>query len=69
MTFAVCRVAEATARQLGRTLLVLDTVTGSAAARVYERAGWVRVGDIPRYALFPDRSECSTTYYYRDLRS
>jgi GNAT superfamily N-acetyltransferase len=61
--------AEAAARELGRTLLVLDTVTGSAAARVYERAGWVRAGDIPRYALFPDGRECSTTVYYRDLGS
>ena len=60
--------AEAAARDLGRTLLVLDTVTGSDAARVYERAGWVRVGDVPRYALWPDRRECSTTYYYRDLQ-
>lgn len=60
--------AEAAARAMGRTLLVLDTVTGSDAARLYERAGWVRVGDIPRYALWPDRRECATTYYYRDLR-
>jgi len=60
--------AEAAARDLGRTLLVLDTVTGSDAARVYERAGWRRVGDIPRYALWPDGRECATTYYYRDLR-
>jgi GNAT superfamily N-acetyltransferase len=66
---ALLDAAEATARELGRTLLVLDTVTGSEAARVYERAGWVRVGDIPRYALFPDRRECSTTYYYRDLQA
>src|ERR1051325_6486450 len=29
--------AEATARECGKTLLVLDTVTGSTAARLYER--------------------------------
>ncbi|MBL8759031.1 MAG: GNAT family N-acetyltransferase [Phycisphaerae bacterium] len=65
---ALMRAAEDLARTCGRTLLVLDTVTNSDASRVYERAGWVRVGDIPRYALMPDGAPCSTTYYYRDLR-
>jgi GNAT superfamily N-acetyltransferase len=65
---ALLQAAEREAKRLGRTLLVLDTVTGSPASRLYERAGWVRVGDIPRYALFPDGRECATTYYYRDLR-
>jgi hypothetical protein len=49
--------------------LVLDTVTGGDAQRIYERLGWVRVGDIPRYALLPMGEPCSTTYYYRDLRA
>lgn len=57
------------ALQHKRTLLVLDTVTGSPAAGMYEQLGWLRSGDIPRYALFPDGSECSTTYYYIDLAS
>jgi hypothetical protein len=29
--------------------------------------GWVRVGDIPNYALMPDGTPCGTTFYYRDL--
>jgi len=61
------RAAEETARECGRTLLVLDAVTGGAAARLYERVGWVRVGDIPGYALMPRGGLCSTTVYYRDL--
>jgi GNAT superfamily N-acetyltransferase len=61
--------AEATARQCGKTLLVLDAVTGGDAARLYERMGWVRVGDIPGYALFPQGGLCSTTVYYRKLTS
>ncbi|HEU4428231.1 MAG TPA: GNAT family N-acetyltransferase [Myxococcota bacterium] len=61
------RAAEATARACGRTLLVLDAVTGGDGARLYERLGWVRVGDIPAYALMPRGGLCSTTYYYRDL--
>jgi GNAT superfamily N-acetyltransferase len=64
---ALMRAAEATARECGRTLLVLDAVTGGDAARLYERLGWVRVGDIPRYALMPGGEPCSTTVYYRDL--
>jgi GNAT superfamily N-acetyltransferase len=64
---ALMRAAETTARECGRTLLVLDAVTGGDAARMYERLGWVRVGDIPGYALMPEGGLCSTTYYYRDL--
>jgi len=64
---ALLRAAEATARESGRTLLVLDTVTGADGARLYERLGWVRVGEIPDYALFPRGGFCSTTLYYRRL--
>jgi GNAT superfamily N-acetyltransferase len=64
---ALLRAAEETARESGKTLLVLDTATGGEAARLYERLGWVRVGDIPDYALLPTCGLCSTTVYYRDL--
>jgi len=64
---ALMRAAENTAREAGRTLLVLDAVTGGDAARLYERLGWVRVGDIPGYALFPRGGLCSTTVFYRQL--
>ncbi|HSP99263.1 MAG TPA: GNAT family N-acetyltransferase [Candidatus Dormibacteraeota bacterium] len=62
---ALMRAAEDTARACGRTLLVLDAVTGGDAARLYERLGWARVGDIPGYALWPRGGLCSTTVYYR----
>ena len=65
---ALMRAAEDTARACAKTLLVLDTVTGGDAERLYPRLGWVRVGEIPRYALFPDGGFCSTTVFYRDLR-
>jgi GNAT superfamily N-acetyltransferase len=64
---ALMRSAEAAAKARGRDLLVLDTVTQSDAARLYERLGWVRVGDIPRYALWPRGGDVGTTFYYRDL--
>ena len=61
------RSAEQASRARGRTLMVLDTVTGSDAARLYERLGWVRAGDIPGFALDPTGALCSATYYYRQL--
>jgi GNAT superfamily N-acetyltransferase len=64
---ALVQAAEATARECGKSLLVLDAVTGGDAARLYERLGWQRVGDIPRYALMPRGGFCSTTVYYRNL--
>lgn len=64
---ALMRAAEAEALARGRTLLVLDAVTGGDGARLYERLGWTRVGDIPNFALMPAGGLCSTTYYYRDL--
>jgi ribosomal protein S18 acetylase RimI-like enzyme len=57
--------AEAEARTGGRTLLVLDTVTGDAAERLYTRLGWTRVGVIPGYALYPDGRPCDTTVFWK----
>lgn len=64
---ALMRAAEAAATASGKTLLVLDTVTGGDAERLYERLGWRRVGTIPDYALFPDGGFCATTVFYRTL--
>lgn len=59
--------AEAAARDMGRTVLVLDTVTGGDAERLYGRNGWVAVGSIPDYALMPDGALCATTVFYKSL--
>ena len=64
---ALMRAAEAVAIECGKSLLVLDTVTGGDAERLYARLGWQRVGEIPGYALFPDAGLCSTTIFYRGL--
>lgn len=58
--------AEQTARECGKTLLVLDTASGDAE-RLYARLGWQRCGVIPGYALFPNGEPCDTTYFYRLL--
>jgi len=64
---ALMQAAERTARECGKTLLVLDTATGGDADRLYLRLGWVRVGDIPGYALLPRGGFCGTTIFYRTL--
>lgn len=64
---ALVRAAETAARENGRTLLVLDTVTGGDAERLYTRLGWRRCGVIPGYALWPQGGLCSTTVFYREL--
>ncbi len=57
--------AEGVARECGKSLLVLDTVTGGDAERLYSRLGWERVGVIPDYALWPQGGLCATTVFYR----
>jgi ribosomal protein S18 acetylase RimI-like enzyme len=64
---ALLRAAENAAREAGKTLLVLDTVTGSDAERLYERLGWQRVGIIPNYALWPQGGYCDTTVFYKQI--
>jgi len=64
---ALMHAAERTAREYGKTLLVLDTATGGEADRMYQRLGWVRVGEIPKYALLPRGGFCGTTVFYKTL--
>ena len=61
------RAAEEAALEAGKTLLVLDTVTGGDAERLYEGLGWARVGVVPDYALWPEGGLCDTTFFYKRL--
>ncbi len=63
---ALLEAAEQLARELGKTLLVLDTASGDAE-RLYARLGWQRCGVIPGYALLPHGGLCATSYFYRAL--
>ncbi len=56
---------EEAAKGEGRTVLVLDTVVGGGADRLYSRLGWTRVGEIPRYAQFPDQTWCDTAIFWK----
>ncbi len=51
-------VAEREARGEGKTLLVLDAVTGDSS--LYAQLGRTMVGVIPGYALYPDGRPCDT---------
>lgn len=61
--------AESFADSIGRTLLVLDTESGSVAESVYRHLGWQRAGEIPEFALTPDGRLHTTVYYYKINRS
>jgi len=58
---------EGVARREGRTLLVLDTISGSEADHLYRSLGWTLVGSVPNYAAMPDGALAPTTYFYREL--
>ena len=58
---------DSAAREAGKSVLVLDTVTGGDAERLYQRAGWQRVGVVPNYALMPAGEFCATTFFFKQL--
>jgi GNAT superfamily N-acetyltransferase len=51
----------------GKTLLMLDTVTGGDAERLYLRLNWTKAAVIPDFALFPDGRWCDTTILWKRL--
>ncbi|MFG3009143.1 GNAT family N-acetyltransferase [Streptomyces cinerochromogenes] len=59
--------AEQAAAAAGRTLLHLDTETGSPAEHLYRSAGWTAAGTIPDYAAAPTGELRPTTLYYKRL--
>jgi GNAT superfamily N-acetyltransferase len=65
---ALLAAAERSALGAGKTLLVLDTVSGSDGERLYSRHGWQRCGEIPNYALWPDGRPCATMIFFKFLR-
>jgi GNAT superfamily N-acetyltransferase len=63
---ALLKAAEDEARRRGLTLLTLDTA-GADGERFYERAGYLRAGIIPDFALWPDGGYCDTVIYYKKI--
>ena len=66
---ALMTALEGVARQEGRTLLTLDTVTGCAAEPLYLSLGYVAAGVIPRFARKALSEELEdATLMYKHLR-
>lgn len=55
---------EEIARAEGRRLLILDTVAGSPAQRLYESLGWTLLGVVPRFALSTDRTTLEGSAFF-----
>jgi GNAT superfamily N-acetyltransferase len=62
---ALMAAVEGLASAEGRWLLVLDTLEGSDAERLYRRLGWSEAGSIPDYALVPGGSAATTVFWKR----
>ena len=60
--------AEQAARDSGRTLLILDTATGSAGERLYRKTGWTELGTMPGHSFTPDGRLAPATFFYKALR-
>lgn len=63
------RMAEDAALAAGRTLLLLDTETGSAGELLYRRCGWAEVGRVPDHSLTPDGRLADATIFCKRLNS
>jgi GNAT superfamily N-acetyltransferase len=64
---ALMQSLEQAASDAGFTLLLLDTCKGYDAERLYASTGWVRVGEVPGFAVNPDGSLCDTVFFYKQL--
>lgn len=56
---------EMLARAQGRTLLMLDTTSGSAGDLLYRSGGWTEYGVVPDHALSTDGVPSNTTFFYK----
>ena len=59
--------AEEAALAAGRTLLMLDTESGSAGDKLYRSCGWREYGRVPDHAYRPDGRLAETTMFYKHL--
>lgn len=65
---ALLRAVEAEARRVGRTLLTLDTESGSDGERLYARSGWIKFGEVPGYACpVDDPVPVPASFFYKIL--
>ncbi len=65
---ALMRAIEDLARSEGRWLLLLDTMQGGDAERLYRRLGWQELGVMPNHAFNVHGEPWPTTFFWKDLR-
>ncbi len=58
---------ENTARNHGRSLLVLDTRRGDIASNLYRKLGYIEAGEIPQFAKSASGRLDATVYFYKQL--
>lgn len=66
---ALMRAVEREAIKHGRTLLLLDTVQGGVAERLYRRLGWQEIGTVPKHFVDPWGEFRSSVYMMRSLEA
>lgn len=64
---ALMEAAQAHAKSIGKTLLLLDTETGGLAEQLYLSMGWHEAGVVPGFALTTHGELCACTYLYKVL--
>jgi ribosomal protein S18 acetylase RimI-like enzyme len=58
--------AEETAKQMERTLIVLDTREGDPSNKLYSSLGYIQAGRIPNYAKSANGELAATIFYYKN---
>jgi ribosomal protein S18 acetylase RimI-like enzyme len=53
----------------GRILLLLDVRTGDPVEGLYRSLGFVKFGEVPRYARNPDSGLAASSFYYLELQA
>jgi acetyltransferase len=66
---SLMQLAEATALELDRGLLYLDTEAGSGAEAFYRALGYTCIGGLPEYACSPEGEWRANAIYYKTLFS
>jgi acetyltransferase len=66
---SLMQTAEASANELGRGLLYLDTEAGSGAENFYRALGYTCIGGLPEYACSPEGEWRANAIFYKTLFS
>ena len=67
MARTLMKKVEDIAREHGRTLLVLDTIRGDSAEKLYCSMGWTEVGGIPGFAMSSKGVLEETVVFYKRI--